>query len=95
MKMKESSGSVYRDLGYDNPEEWEAKAQLEAEIIKIIHSRKWTQQKAADFLGSKQSEISRLKRGQFDQFTLDRLVLYLRQLESDVQIVIRPRQDHQ
>lgn len=95
MKMTESKGSVYRDLDYKNPEEWEAKATLAAQIFDIIGSKGWTQTQAAEFLGTKQSEISRMNRGQFDHFTMDRLMAYLRKLETNVKITLEPRSDHQ
>lgn len=95
MKMTKSKGSVYRDLDYKNPEIWEAKATLAAQILSIAYARGWTQTKVAELLGTKQSEISRMKRGQFDHFTLDRLLQYLQKLEADIEITIKPRTDHQ
>ncbi len=64
-------------------------------IIKIAKDRQWTQTQVGEHLGIKRAEVSNIYRGQFDRFTLDRLMSYVRQLESDIEIVIRPRQDHQ
>lgn len=93
-KITKGSGSVYQDLGFEHPEEWDAKAQLASSIMLIIQDRGWTQAQAAKNLGTKQVEISNIKRGQFDRFTIDRLMNYLRRLNSDVEITIKPRKDH-
>lgn len=78
-------GSVYKDLEFENPEEWEAKSRLACEIMKAIRQKEWTQAEAAKFLGIKRGEISNINRGQFDRFTIDRLLLYLRKLELSSQ----------
>ncbi len=89
LKMTPSKGSVYRDLGFEKPEEWEAKATIAAEIIAIIQEKGWNQKQAAEFLGTQQTEISNIRRGQFDRFTLDRLVSYSRKLGTHVDITLR------
>ncbi len=93
-KITKGSGNVYKDLEFAQPEEWQAKAQLASAIIASIDEREWTQVQAAQYLGTKQVEISNIKRGQFDRFTIDRLMQYLRKLNSDVQISIKHRKDH-
>ena len=44
------SGNVFADIGVREPEEMLAKAQLAAEIVRIIRSRKLTQTAAAKAL---------------------------------------------
>jgi len=89
----QGSGNVYQDLGFPSPEQWEAKAQLAGRIIGLIQDRGWTQTEAAHQLGTNQVEISNINRGQLQRFTLDRLMSYLRQLNSDVEIRIHSRRD--
>lgn len=93
--ITKGSGNVFADIGIKNPEEWQGKAHLAAEIINVINQRGWTQTQAADYLGIKQVEVSNIKRGQFDRFTIDRLMEYLMKLERDVQILVKSRTDHQ
>ena len=93
--ITKGSGNVFADIGIENPEEWQGKAQLAAEILNVINQRRWTQTEAANYLGIKQVEVSNIKRGQFDRFTIDRLMQYLMKLERDVQIMVKPRNDHQ
>ena len=92
-RITKGSGSIYQDLGFEHPEEWEAKAQLASSIMIIIQDRGWTQTQAAQNLETKQVEISNIKQGQFDRFTIDQLMNYLRRLNSDVEITIKPRKD--
>ena len=47
--IENSSGNVYEDLGFENPEEMQIKARLVAKIQQIISDRGWKQQEAAAF----------------------------------------------
>ena len=86
----ESSGNVFADLGFKNPEELLAKAELVQRVCDIIADRKLTQVRAAKILGIDQPKISALMRGKLDGFSTDRLLRFLNALGSDVEIVIRP-----
>ena len=86
IKVTRGSGNVFKDLGFDNPEEHLAKAELALQIIKIIEHRHLTQKEAARVIGAAQPDISKLKSGQLRGFTLDRLISFLRHLDRDVQI---------
>jgi predicted XRE-type DNA-binding protein len=85
-KITRGSGNVFEDLGFDNPEEYQAKAELALQIIKIIEDRDLTQKEAATLIGAAQPDISQLKRGQLKGFTLDRLFSFLLRLNRNIQI---------
>ena len=87
----EGSDNVYKDLGYKNPEEWATKAALATKIYDIIEERKMTQKQAAEILGIDQPGVSDLRRGRFRRFSVARLLAFLRALDRDVDIVIRPK----
>ena len=53
-EVKMSSGNVYADLGTDDAEEMQLKAQLALAIGEILQSKKLTQQQAAQILGMQQ-----------------------------------------
>lgn len=80
------SGNVFEDLGFDNPEEYQAKAELALHIIKIIEERALTQKQAATLIGATQPDISKLKSGQLKGFTLDRLFSFLLRMNRNIQI---------
>jgi predicted XRE-type DNA-binding protein len=90
VNIEESSGNVFADLGFKNPEELVAKAQLVQRICDIIAERRLTQVRAARLLGIDQPKVSALMRGKLDGFSTDRLFRFLNALGSDVEIVIRP-----
>lgn len=80
------SGNVFEDLGFDNPEEYQAKAELALHIIKIIEERALTQKQAATLIGATQPDISKLKSGRLKGFTLDRLFSFLLRMNRNIQI---------
>jgi len=90
-QYQRSSGNIYKDLGFPNSEEMQAKADLASSILSIIDKRKWTQQEAAEILKTTQSKVSLLARGQFSGFSVERLIKFLNRLNQDVEIVIRDR----
>ena len=90
-KVTESSGNVFVDLGFANPEEELLKAKLVREIRGIIKRRKLTQTKAAVMLGMKQPDISALVTGRVGKFSIDRLVRCLNRMDYKVDVVVRHR----
>lgn len=95
MKKKEEievfvgSGNVFEDLGYPNPEEALAKAELARQIYKTIKARKLTQKQAAKILGIDQPKISDIIRGKLSRYSIDRLMRFLRILGKDIEIHIK------
>ncbi|RAW87273.1 helix-turn-helix domain-containing protein [Photorhabdus laumondii] len=87
-----SSGNIYADLGMENAEEMQVKAQLATAIGNIIKSRRLTQEKAAQLLGMTQPRLSNMLRGQFRGLSEAKMLDCLNRLGRDVQIVIgKPR----
>lgn len=87
------SGNVFKDLGFDRPEEELAKSDLAIQISKIIQQKGWTQKKAAGVLGIDQPKVSALKNGRLGGFSIERLLSCLRALDRDIDIVVRPKID--
>jgi predicted XRE-type DNA-binding protein len=88
-KVTASSGNVFADLGFANPEEELLKAKLVREIRGIIKRRKLTQAQAADMLGLKQPDVSALVTGRVGKFSIERLVRCLDRLDYKVDLVVR------
>lgn len=89
IKADIGSGNVFKDLGYPNPQEAQAKADLARQIHQIITDRKLTQKQAAEILGIDQPKVSEIVRGKLSKYTLDRLIRYLRLLGRDIEIRVR------
>ena len=91
IKITESTGNVFADMGLPDAEEALAKAEIASSICDILAERKLTQAKAAAMLGVDQPKVSALVRGRLDGFSSDRLFRYLNALGRDVEIVIKPK----
>jgi predicted XRE-type DNA-binding protein len=81
-----SSGNVYADLGYENPEEMLLKAQLVRLLSQAIKAKGLNQYQAAQVLGIDQPKISALVRGQFRGYSLERLFKFLNAFDLDVEV---------
>jgi predicted XRE-type DNA-binding protein len=92
-RYEASSGNVFKDIGVPNAEEHLIKAQLVFKIDKIMKDRRLKQVEAADLFGIRQPDISKMLRGEFRQFSVERLLRFLVALDQDVEIVIKPHRD--
>jgi predicted XRE-type DNA-binding protein len=90
-EVEESSGNVFADMGYPNPEEALVKSRLAQRIAELIEEQNLTQVQAAVLLGIDQPKVSKLIRGQLREFSTDRLFRFLNALHQDVEIVIRQK----
>jgi len=96
MKIERSSGNVFADLGRPDAEAHLLKAKLVSRIDEIISQRGLKQVEAAKLLGLSQPDVSRLLRGNFREYSVERLLRLLLALGRDVEIVIRePRSRRQ
>ena len=84
------SGNVFKDIGVPNAEQHLVKAQLVFKIDGIMKRRRMKQKEAADLFGVRQPDISNMLRGEFRQFSVERLLHFLVKLNQDVEIVVRP-----
>jgi predicted XRE-type DNA-binding protein len=85
------SGNVFADIGLPNAEEHLIKAHLVLKIDRILKARTLKQIEAARLFGVKQPDISKMLRGDFRQFSVERLMRFLVALGQDVEIVVKPR----
>jgi predicted XRE-type DNA-binding protein len=85
--------NVFKDIGVANPEEHLVKAQLVYKIDTILKRRRLKQVEAARLFGVKQPDISKMLRGEFRQFSVERLMRFLVALDQNVAIVVTPHRD--
>jgi predicted XRE-type DNA-binding protein len=86
-----SSGNVFADLGFAEPEEELTKAQLASHIRQTIRRRRLTQVAAAGLMGIDQPKVSALLNGRLANFSSERLMRLLIALGQDVEIVVRTK----
>jgi predicted XRE-type DNA-binding protein len=93
LDFEESSGNVFADIGIPNAEEYLAKAKLAHQINHIIEARHLTQIEAAKLLGIDQPKISALACGRLSGFSIERLFKFLRILNQDIVIMVKPHNE--
>ena len=86
-----SSGNVFADLGFAEPEEELAKAQLASHIRQVVKRRRLTQVAAASVMGIDQPKVSALLNGRLANFSSDRLMRLLTALGQDVEITVKAK----
>src|SRR5277367_3153937 len=84
------SGNIFADIGLPNAEEHLIKAQLVYKIDILMEARGLKQTQAASLFGIRQPDVSKMLRGDFRQFSVERLMRFLVALDHDVEIVVKP-----
>jgi len=69
------------------------KAQVVFKFDAILKRRGLKQAEAAELLGIRQPDVSKMLRGDFRQFWVERLLRFLVALDHDVEIVVKPHHD--
>ena len=87
--VERGSGNVFADLGHPEADAHLLKAELVSRIDAIVRQRSITQTEAGRLLGLSQPDVSRLLRGDFREYSLERLFRLLTALGRDIDIVIR------
>ena len=59
----------------------------------IMKERGLKQVEAAELFGVRQPDVSKMLRGEFRQFSVERLLRFLVALDQDVEIVVKPHRD--
>jgi predicted XRE-type DNA-binding protein len=90
VKVEAGSGNIFADLGLPDADAHFLKAQIVAEIYRITSERKLTQAQAGKLMGITQPEVSRMFKGSFREYSVDRLMGFLTGFNRDVEIVVRP-----
>ena len=91
IKVQASSGNIFQDLGYSNPDEMLMKAELVRQISRIIAEQELTQVEAAKLLGIDQPKVSALLRGKLSGFSIERLLRFLNCLGCEIKIVVNKK----
>lgn len=87
----ESQPNIFADIGVSEPETHFLKAKLVGEIVRLVRERKLTQSTAGALMGISQPEVSRLFRGHFREYSVERLMILLTAFDRDVEILVRAR----
>jgi predicted XRE-type DNA-binding protein len=93
VKVRRSTGNVFRDLGFskEEAENLKIRTNLMIRLSKLIETRGLTQAEAARLFRVTQPRVSDLVRGKIDRFSIDTLVAMLGHAGVSVQVVIGRR----
>lgn len=90
-ELHETTGNIFSELGLPDAGTHFLKAQIVAELYRLTTELKLTQRKAGELMGISQPEVSRMFRGTFREYSVERLMGFLTAFNRDVEIVVRPR----
>jgi predicted XRE-type DNA-binding protein len=90
VKVELGSGNIFADLGLPDAGTHLLKAQIMSEIYRLANERKLTQGEAGKLMSISQPEVSRMFKGHFREYSIDRLMGFLTSFDRDVEIVVKP-----
>ena len=88
-KITHGTGNIFADLGFPDPDTHLLKASLVSRIQDVIEVEGWTQAQAANRMGIAQPDVSRILRGRFRDYSVERLMRFLTALGCEVEILVR------
>jgi predicted XRE-type DNA-binding protein len=91
IEVHRSGPNLFADLGLPDAESHFLKAQIVAELYRLVNELKLTQTKAGVLMGISQPEVSRLFKGHFREYSVERLMGFITAFDRDVEIVAKPR----
>ncbi|MCP4781198.1 MAG: XRE family transcriptional regulator [Hyphomicrobium sp.] len=83
------SGNIFADLGHRDAETHALKAELVRRIAVLIEQEQLTQAVAAERMSISQPDVSKMLKGQFRPFSIERLLRLLNALGQDVEIAVK------
>ena len=90
VKVEVGSGNIFADLGLPDSDTHFLKAQIVSEIYRLTTAKKLTQTQTGKRIGISQPEVSRMFKGHFREYSVERLMEFLTSFDRDVEIVVRP-----
>lgn len=89
--FEESSGNVFADLGLENAEEMFTRGKIGIHVLRLLKQRNLKQREISELLGIPQPEVSHLMKGEFQRFSEGKLLTFLKRLDTEITLHLRPR----
>ncbi|MBI1924379.1 XRE family transcriptional regulator [Candidatus Poribacteria bacterium] len=90
MRVYKSSGNVFKDMGYPNPDRELLRAQLELEIFRILKRNHWNEIEAASRLGITEKDVATFLNGDPSDYEIGALFDFINRLDHHVDVYISP-----
>lgn len=89
-KVEPGTANIFADLGLPDAENHLLKARLVGEVYRLTKERGLNQTQVGKIMGITQPEVSRLFKGHFREYSIERLMGFLTKFDRDVEILIHP-----
>jgi predicted XRE-type DNA-binding protein len=90
VKVEAGSGNIFADLGLPDADSHLLKAEIVSEIYRLTKERKLSQTETGKLMDISQPEVSRMFKGNFREYSIERLMGFLTAFNRDVEIVAKP-----
>ncbi len=92
VEVDAGSGNIFADLDLPDADTHFLKAQIVSEIYRLTNERGLTQVEAGTLMGITQPEVSRMFKGRFREYSVERLMGFLTSFDRDIEIIAKPRE---
>jgi predicted XRE-type DNA-binding protein len=82
--FEESNGNVFADIGLADADELFARGKIGIQVIRILKQRNLKRREISQLIGISQLEVSHLMNGDFQQFSEDKLLIFLNRLDREI-----------
>lgn len=82
--FEESSGNVFADLGLADADELLMRGKIGIKIIPILKQRNLKRREISQIFGISQLELSHLMNGEFQRFSEDKLLIFIKRLDTEI-----------
>ena len=89
--FEQSSGNVFADLDLEDAEEHFTRGKIGIQVLRLLKQRSLKQREISQLLGIPQPEVSYLMRGEFQRFSEGKLLTFLKRLDTEISLHLRPR----
>ena len=91
IEVHASNPNIFAELGLPDADGHFLKAQIVAELYRLTSGDNLTQAQTGARMGVSQPEVSRLFKGNFREYSVERLMGFLTAFDQDVEIIAKPR----
>jgi len=82
--FEESSGNVFADLELEDADELFTRGKIGSQVIRILKQRNLKQREISQIIGIPQPEVSHLMNGEFQRFSEEKLLIFLKRLDTEI-----------
>ncbi len=82
--FEESSGNVFADLEQEDADKLFTWGKTGIQVIRILKQRNLKQREISQIIGIPQPEVSHLMNGEFQRFSEEKLLIFLKRLDTEI-----------